>query len=121
MREESCKIPCFNEEKVKAVKAELAAADIFTISQLFKVVADEHRFKILYALTKQERLCVCDVARIIGATVATNSHHLRTLSKQSILTHEKIGKMVYYQLSNPMIQQLVLDAMNREKEGITYG
>ena len=54
MREESCKIPCFNEEKVKAVKAELAAADIFTISQLFKVVADEHRFKILYALTKKE-------------------------------------------------------------------
>lgn len=100
MREESCKIPCFNEEKVKAVKAELAAADIFTISQLFKVVADEHRFKILYALTKQERLCVCDVARIIGATVATTSHHLRTLSKQSILTHEKIGKMVYYQLKD---------------------
>lgn len=121
MREESCEIPCFNEEKVEAVKEELAASDTFSISQLFKVLADERRFKILYALTKQERLCVCDVALIIGATVATTSHHLRTLSKQSILTHEKIGKMVYYQLRNPMIQQLVLDAMNQEKEGVTYG
>ncbi|MFZ2211494.1 MAG: metalloregulator ArsR/SmtB family transcription factor, partial [Lactococcus raffinolactis] len=93
MREDSCEITCFDEEKVQVVQESLATYDTFSISQLFKVLADERRLKILYALTTQERLCVCDVALIIGATVATASHHLRALRKLSILTHDKVGKM----------------------------
>ncbi len=121
MREDSCEITCFDEEKVQVVQESLATYDTFSISQLFKVLADERRLKILYALTTQERLCVCDVALIIGATVATTSHHLRALRKLSILTHEKVGKMVYYQFNNPIIERLVLDAMTQEKEVVTYG
>ncbi|GAX46657.1 ArsR/SmtB family transcription factor [Pseudolactococcus reticulitermitis] len=121
MSEAICDIRCFDSEKVETVQAELAAHNTFAISQLFKVLSDERRFKILYALTKQEQLCVCDLALIIGASVATTSHHLRALSKLSILTHEKVGKMVYYQLDNPVIEQLVLDAVAPEKEVVTYG
>ncbi|XOQ36445.1 MAG: HTH arsR-type domain-containing protein [Lactococcus sp.] len=121
MREESCEITCFDEEKVQTVQEALASYDTFAISQLFKVLADERRLKILYALTTQERLCVCDVALIIGASIATTSYHLRALRKLTILTYEKEGKMVYYQLNNPIIQRLVLDAMTQKKEEITYG
>lgn len=121
MREENCEITCFDEEKVQTVQEALATHDTFAMSQFFKVLADERRLKILYALTTQEKLCVCDVALIIGASIATTSHHLCALRKLSILTHEKVGKMVYYQLNHPIIQRLVLDAMTQEKEVVTYG
>jgi DNA-binding transcriptional ArsR family regulator len=106
---------------VQTVQEELAAHDTLAVSQLFKMLADERRIKILYALATQEQLCVCDLALIIGATVATTSHHLRALSRLAILTHEKIGKMVYYKLENPMIRHLVLDVLLQNQEVVSHG
>ncbi|GAB2021966.1 Cd(II)-sensing metalloregulatory transcriptional repressor CadC [Pseudolactococcus yaeyamensis] len=121
MSEDICDIRCFDAAKVATVQEELALHNTLAISQLFKMLSDERRVKILYALATQEQLCVCDLALIIGATVATASHHLRALSKLMILTHDKIGKMVYYKLENPVIRHLVLDILNHYQEGVIYG
>ncbi|WP_438874044.1 ArsR family transcriptional regulator [Veillonella atypica] len=48
-------------------------------------MADENRTKIVFSLCQDDELCVCDVANIIGSSVATASHHLRTLHKQGIV------------------------------------
>lgn len=113
--ETSCDIYCYDEEKVHRIQGALQQEDLSRVAQLFKALADENRAKITYALCQDEELCVCDVANIIGSTVATASHHLRTLHKQGIVQFRKEGKLAFYSLDDPNIKPLLLLALTPKK------
>lgn len=115
-KEDVCEIYSYDEQKVNSIQHDLSEIDIRSVSQLFKVIGDENRAKITYALCKEEELCVCDVANIIGATVATTSHHLRTLLKYSIVKFRKEGKMAFYSLDDDHIKQLILIGLEHQEE-----
>ena len=115
-KEDICDIYSYDEQKVSDIRCDLSGVDIKSVSQLFKVIGDENRAKIAYALCKEEELCVCDVANIIGATVATTSHHLRTLLKHSIVKFRKEGKMAFYSLDDDHIKQLILIGLEHQEE-----
>ncbi|KON87768.1 ArsR family transcriptional regulator [Sporosarcina globispora] len=111
-----CDIYCFDEPKVNRIQGELEKEDLSSVAQLFKALADENRAKISYALCQDEELCVCDIANIIGATVATASHHLRTLHKQGIVKFRKEGKLAFYSLDDDHIKQLMMIALEHRNE-----
>ena len=90
--------------------------DLSSVAKLFKALADENRAKISYALCQDEELCVCDIANIIGSTVATASHHLRTLHKQGLVKYRKEGKLAFYSLDDDHIKQLMMIALAHKKE-----
>ncbi|PAE23768.1 metalloregulator ArsR/SmtB family transcription factor [Bacillus sp. 7894-2] len=113
---DTCDIYCFDEEKVNRIQGEMVKEDLSGAAQLFKALADENRAKISYALTRDEELCVCDIANIIGATVATASHHLRTLHKQGIVKFRKEGKLAFYSLDDDHIRQLMMIALAHRNE-----
>ncbi|KAF0821756.1 metalloregulator ArsR/SmtB family transcription factor [Cytobacillus firmus] len=113
---DTCEIYCFDEDKVNRIQGELVKEDLSGAAQLFKALADENRAKISYALTRDEELCVCDIANIIGATVATASHHLRTLHKQGIVKFRKEGKLAFYSLDDDHIRQLMMIALEHRNE-----
>lgn len=112
----SCDIYCYDEPKVKRIQGELKKEDISSVAQLFKALADENRAKISYALCQDDELCVCDIANIIGSSVATASHHLRTLHKQGIVKYRKEGKLAFYSLDDEHIKQLIVIALTHKKE-----
>ena len=72
------------------------------------LLADDTRFRVLYALSQSE-LCVCDVAAIIESTTAVASYHLRLLYRAGLAKYRRKGKLVYYDLADPGIRPL-LDA-----------
>ena len=113
---DNCEIYCYDEEKVNRIQGELKKEDISSVAQLFKALADENRAKISYALCQDDELCVCDIANIIGSTVATASHHLRTLHKQGIVKYRKEGKLAFYSLDDEHIIQLIVIALSHTKE-----
>lgn len=113
---DNCEIYCYDEEKVNRIQGELKKEDISSVAQLFKALADENRAKISYALCQDDELCVCDIANIIGSTVATASHHLRTLHKQGIVKYRKEGKLAFYSLDDEHIKQLIVIALSHTKE-----
>jgi|SRR5690606_4513763 len=115
-KKDTCEIYCYDEEKVTRIQGELQTVDISSVAQLFKAVADENRAKITFALSKGEELCVCDIANIVGVTVANASHHLRTLHKQGVVKFRKEGKLAFYSLDDEHIQQLFLIALAHMKE-----
>lgn len=115
-KKDTCEIYCYDEEKVNRIQEELQKEDISSVAQLFKALADENRAKISYALCQDEELCVCDVANIIGSSVATASHHLRTLNKQGIVKYRKEGKLAFYSLDDEHIKQLIVIALAHKKE-----
>ncbi|MCT8137814.1 helix-turn-helix transcriptional regulator [Anaerobacillus sp. CMMVII] len=116
-KKDTCEIYCYDEQKVNRIKDEITNENLGSIAQLFKALADENRAKIAYSLCQDEELCVCDIANIIGASVATTSHHLRTLNKQGIVKYRKEGKLAFYSLDDDHVRQLILVAMEHTKEG----
>lgn len=115
-KEDVCEITCVDEEKVTKVKNELTKQNTMEVSKLFKALADDTRVKIAYSLSVEDELCVCDVANIVGCTVATASHHLRLLRNLGLASYRKEGKLVYYSLDDEHVKQLVDIAFTHQKE-----
>ncbi|MGO4889204.1 ArsR/SmtB family transcription factor [Anaerobacillus sp. MEB173] len=113
---DTCEIYCYDEDKVERVSKEVNKENFSGVSQLFKALADENRAKITYALCQDGELCVCDIANIIGSSVATASHHLRTLRKQGLVKYRKEGKLAFYSLDDEHVNQLILIALAHKKE-----
>lgn len=111
---EICEITKINEQAVEKVKDQMP--DLTDVAKLLKVLADETRLKIVYALTIEDRLCVCDVAAIIDASVAMASHHLRSLKDNGLAKSEREGKLVYYSLADEHVYQIVKIAYEHSKE-----
>lgn len=93
-----CSSAIIHEDKVNAVKENLVAKDFSDILLLSKCIKDTSRIKILYALLTYEELCVCDLAAVLEASVASTSHHLRYLKQNGLLESKRDGKVVYYAL-----------------------
>ncbi|MCU9594688.1 metalloregulator ArsR/SmtB family transcription factor [Caldibacillus thermolactis] len=115
-KNDTCEIYCYDEEKVNRIQGDLQSIDIVGVSQMLKAIADENRAKITYALCQDEELCVCDIANIVGVTVANASHHLRTLHKQGIVKSRKEGKLAFYSLDDDHIKQIMMIALAHKNE-----
>ncbi|MGG3573993.1 metalloregulator ArsR/SmtB family transcription factor [Bacillus gobiensis] len=119
-RNDTCETYCYDEEKVNRIQEELETNDISSVAKMFKVIGDNNRAKIAFSLTKNEELCVCDVANIIGTSIATASHHLRTLHKHGIVKYRKEGKLVFYSLDDEHIRQLIVIALAHQQEAYSH-
>lgn len=109
-----CEVFCYDAEKVGRLKAEVERTR--GLALLFKAFADDTRMKIIYALSHEE-LCVCDVAHIIGTSVATASHHLRFLRNMGLAKYRKDGKLVFYSLDDEHVVRIVQNALDHFQEG----
>jgi ArsR family transcriptional regulator, lead/cadmium/zinc/bismuth-responsive transcriptional repressor len=117
---DNCEIYCYDEPKVRKVQDALQQQDIQGMAKMFKVLADETRMKIAFALCEEDELCVCDVANIIGSSLATASHHLRTLKQLGLANYRKDGKLAFYSLEDEHVRQLIQLASSHSKELIAH-
>ena len=91
---------------VGSVKDSMLSEEVFfKLSSLFKVLGDQTRIKIIYALFKRE-LCVCDISRVLNMSQSAISHQLRTLKSAHLVKFRKEGKQVYYSLDDNHINLL---------------
>jgi DNA-binding transcriptional ArsR family regulator len=112
---DTCESFCFNEEVVGRIQPKIN--EVNGVELIFKALSDLTRLKITYALTIEKELCVCDVASMIGCTIATASHHLRLLRNMGLASYRKEGKLVFYSLIDEHVHQLVNIALDHSKEG----
>lgn len=66
-------------------------------ADLFSVLADPTRAKILWLLCHTED-CVVNIAAAMNMSSPAVSHHLRILKQAGILSYRKDGKEAYYRL-----------------------
>ncbi len=90
--------------------------DVAGLSELFKVLSDETRTRILYLLSLQE-LCVCDIADVLDMSLPAVSHHLRLLKAHRLVKYRREGKQVYYSLDDDHIVGLISLAQAHYAEG----
>ena len=110
-----CKTTIINYERVDKVKKCLPS-DIKLSAEVFKVLSDPTRLKIVLALLCRERLCVCDLAAIADITVSGISHQLRLLKNMKLVSYIKEGKMVYYSLNDSHVVNVLNEAVEHIKE-----
>ncbi len=109
-----CNVPCFKAELVARVKRELPAGEALEEARaLFAALADRTRLRILHALLVADELCVCDVAHVLGMSIAATSHHLRKLRQLGILKLRNDGKMAYYSLRDRFAADLATHAVRQ--------
>ncbi|RNB85193.1 ArsR family transcriptional regulator [Brevibacillus fluminis] len=109
-----CEIQCFDEEKVTRLRPRVNEAD--GVAKIFKALADDTRAKIIYALALENELCVCDVANVIGTTIANASHHLRLLRNMGLAKYRKEGKLVFYSLDDNHVRHLIMTGVEHANE-----
>jgi len=118
MIKEVCEVTVVHEEVVERVRKIMP--NLSDMVQIFKALGDETRLNIAYALTLEEEMCVCDVAAVIGSSVATASHHLRYLREHSLAKSRRKGKMIYYFLADNHVHQIIKVAYVHALEGDTH-
>lgn len=109
-----CEVQCFDELKVNRLKPKVNES--IGVAKIFKALADDTRAKIVYALALEHELCVCDVANIIGHSIAATSHHLRLLKNMGLARSRKEGKMVFYALDDSHVKELILLGVEHAQE-----
>ncbi|WP_055665432.1 ArsR/SmtB family transcription factor [Desnuesiella massiliensis] len=101
---ESCSCSIIHEDVVNKVKENIPKEEtLYDLADLFKVLGDSTRIKILCALFQAE-MCVCDIAALLGMTQSAISHQLRVLKQARIVKYRKDGKVVYYSLDDEHVK-----------------
>lgn len=85
------------------------------LSSFFKVIGDETRVKIIYALSQKE-MCVNDISDILDISQSAVSHQLKQLRLEGQVKTRREGKNIYYSLDD----QHVVDILNQALKHIQH-
>jgi DNA-binding transcriptional ArsR family regulator len=94
----------------------LDARAIDAVSEVFRLLGDPTRVRIVDALSHGER-CVCDLATLVGLTESATSHQLRLLRASRLVRVRRAGRMAYYSLDDHHVAGLVHDTRKHVEEG----
>ena len=84
------------------------------LSETFKVLGDETRVRILYALSQREH-SVHELAETLGMTPSAVSHQLRRLRDRNLVRYRKEGKRVFYTFDDEHIGGLFRQGLDHVK------
>lgn len=84
----------------------------------FKALSDSTRRKILNLL-KHGSLSAGEIEQHFDMTGATISHHLSILKDAGLVTDEKRGKYVYYELNLSVLEEII-NWLQDFKEDLSY-
>ncbi len=102
-----CEIEYVDQARVQKAASKIAHhRRIARLAEIFKILSDPMRLKIILALQRAE-LCVCDLASLLGVTRPAISHHLRFLREVRLVKYRRAGKMAYYSLDDEHIERLI--------------
>lgn len=106
MNEDRCGTRIIHHETVEKARATcLGRHELERLSQMFKILADPTRLKILFAL-EQHEMCVCDLAALLEISESAVSHQLRLLRGANLVRNRRDGTILYYRLVDDHVKML---------------
>jgi len=88
---------------------------VYDIAELFKVLGDSTRARIVCALEDRE-LCVCDLSDELNMTKSAVSHQLSILKQARLVNNRRDGKRRVYSLADHHVAILFDTALEHIKE-----
>ncbi|ORJ60606.1 ArsR/SmtB family transcription factor [Geothermobacter hydrogeniphilus] len=109
MDSDICQVTIVDRQRIASAENQLPDPPVLAeVAATFKLLGDPTRLKILHALAAEE-LCVCDLAALLAVSISAVSHQLRLLRGQGVVRFRREGKIVYYQLDDDHIRQVMAD------------
>ena len=106
--DDGCATRCVDVAKVAAAQARaLPVSDVDRITDLFRLLGEPTRARLLYALVEAGELCVCDLAVVVRAPETSVSHALRLLRMANVVRARRDGRMVIYSLADAHVRLLL--------------
>jgi ArsR family transcriptional regulator len=85
----------------------VGARTIGGLAQIFRLLADESRLKILMALAQDGELHVTALCDLLGQTQPAVSHHLTLLRMANLVGYRRDGKHNYYRIESRLVGELL--------------
>jgi ArsR family transcriptional regulator, lead/cadmium/zinc/bismuth-responsive transcriptional repressor len=93
----------------------LRDVSVAALADIFKVLGDATRVRILDVLSRTE-LCVQDLAAILGLTPSAVSHQLRLLRSSRLVRTRRDGRQIFYALDDDHIVGLFRQGLEHVEE-----
>jgi len=94
----------------------LGGRSIEAVAQVFRLLSDPTRVRLVDALSHGER-CVCDLAALVGTSESAISHQLRLLRTARLVRVRRTGRMAFYALDDHHVIGLLHDTRKHVEEG----
>ena len=89
----------------------ISAAQALALEDLFKILANDTRLRLLHSLARVEEMCVCDLANAIEMTPQAISNQLQRLADRGIVATRRSGNMIYDRIVDQCVVGLLQKAM----------
>lgn len=76
-----------------------------SLSEIFKVLSDENRLKIIKIIAKEQK-CASQLIADLEISQPTLSHHMKILTDAKLVKANKIATQVYYELEHDTVKNL---------------
>ena len=77
------------------------------LADVFSLLGDPGRLRLLAALLEAGELCVCDLAAVAGMNESAVSHALRLLRAHRVVSVSRRGRMAFYSLDDAHVRLLL--------------
>jgi len=105
---EDCGLRMVDRGKVAQVRASMPAeGDVDDLAEVFALLGDPGRLRLLTSLLEGGELCVCDLAASTGMSESAVSHALRLLRGRRVVSVSRRGRMAYYRLDDQHVRMLL--------------
>ena len=106
---DGCAVAESDPGRVEAVAGSLIDVDVAgDLAELFRLLGDPTRVRILFALLEAGELCVCDVAAVVETSETKVSQAMRLLRSAGVVRNRRDGRNVFYRLDDAHVR-MVLD------------
>ena len=105
-----------NPAELSDVRARLLGGrTVEALADVFKLLGDPTRVRLVDALTHGER-CVCDLAALVGQSESAVSHQLRLLRAARLVRVRRAGRLAFYALDDHHVVGLLHDTRKHVEE-----
>ncbi len=94
-----------------------AQEQVEELAEIFKVLADPSRLKILAVLVEGGPLCVHVICTRVGMSQPAVSHQLRTLRAARLVRGQRLGREIHYRLDDEHVVRLISEGLNHVEHG----
>ncbi len=93
--------------RIDATTAGIDVDEAVDLAEMFRLLGDPTRVRILFALLEAGELCVCDLAAAVQASETKVSQALRLLRGAGTVRNRRDGRNVYYRLDDAHVRTLL--------------
>lgn len=105
---DGCDIRMADADRVAAVQRRLPDHEtIGELAEVFGLLSDPGRLRLMVSLLEGGELCVCDVAAAAGMGQSAASHALRLLRAHHVVKVRRAGRMAHYSLCDGHVRMLL--------------